>query len=305
MTTKETLKLIQQASGLTQVKLAEKLEVSFVAFNNWITGKSQPRKLAQKRIDRLYQYYIGSEKIPDKVLTAKKTLIRKHQKKHGNVLKKILSRKDVYEEFLLFLTFHSNRIEGSTLTQDDTAAILFQNASIPNHTLVEQLEAKNHQTALVYLFDYVNKKKPINEQLILRLHAILLNGIDSSAGSYRRHAVRIVGANVPTANYLRVPEKMKQNIRDAQKKKRDVIAHVAAHHSNFEQIHPFGDGNGRVGRLVIIAMLLERNFPPAVIQQDRRSVYMKNLNVSQTAGDFSPLEEVICEAVLKGYDLLK
>ena len=131
------------------------------------------------------------------------------QRKYQNPFALITFRKDIYDQFVLSLTYHTNSIEGSTLTEQETAAVIFHDSALPDKSLVEQIEAKNHQTALQYIFRKIIKRGlKLDEELILKLHAILMNGIRDDAGLYRRHAVRIVGANVPTANYLRIPELM-------------------------------------------------------------------------------------------------
>ena len=102
----------------------------------------------------------------------------------------------------------------------------------------------------------------------MKLHGILMNGVQPDAGEYRRHAVRILGVNLPTANYLKIPELTPQILSEANKRTRDTIALSAKIHSRFEQIHPFSDGNGRIGRLLMNAMLLKANFAPAIIRQE-------------------------------------
>ena len=305
MNIQQKLKIIQKISGLTQAKLAAKIGVSFVAFNNWFLGKSQPRKSALKKIDQLYKEYTGEREISDDGLSAKKSALTSKSKRFRNILKRIVNNPDIYDAFILALTYHSNRIEGSTLSENETAAILFENAVLPDKTLVEQLEAKNHQTAIKFLFDHLAGAKPIDEALILRLHAILLNGIQRDAGFYRRHGVRIVGANVPTANFLKVPDLMKNLAYDISKKKKDVIAGISDIHSRFEQIHPFADGNGRIGRLIMQAILLSNNLPPAIITQEKKVLYLKYLNISQTKGDSNPLEDFVCDAIFEGFKILE
>ena len=305
MTIPQKLKLIKQYSGLTQEKLAEQLAVSFATLNSWINGRSLPHPAKQKKVDELYAQYSGTRIIPKTVLQAKKELVLKKSRGQKNILSGILNNPDIYDQLVLSLTYNTNRLEGSTLTESDTAAILFANASLPNKSLTEQLEAKNHQTALKYLFDYLKSGKTINEELILRLHAILLNSILSDAGIYRSHGVRIVGANVPTANYLKVPELMKKLFKDINGRRKDIIAKTADIHSRFEQIHPFSDGNGRIGRLLIQAMLLENNFPPAMILQKNKQFYMRYLNKSQQTGDSSLLEDFLCDAILAGIDIIE
>lgn len=301
----EKLKIIQKISGLTQEQLAKKAGVSFVAFNNWITGKAEPRKGAQEKIDELYLLYTGEKKIPVNLLSAKKTALAQKRKKHKDILKEILSRPDIFDQFVLKMTYNSNKIEGSTLSEGETGAILFQNAAIPNKTLVEVLEAKNHQTAIEFLFDQLKGKKEIDEKLILRLHTILLNGINPDAGFYRRYGVRIVGANITTANHLKVPELMSQLVLEISKGNTDAISECVKIHSDFEKIHPFGDGNGRIGRLIMQGMLLKRNLPPAIIRQDKKVLYLQYLNKLQTTGDSSLLEDFICDAIFDSFEILE
>ena len=305
MDIQQKLKIIQKRLGLTQTKLAERFGVSFVAFNNWWTGKSAPRKKAEALIEDLFLEVTGQKIISADKLVTKKQEIKEKSLKHKNIIGEIINNKDIYNEFVLKLTYHSNSIEGSTLTEPDTAAILFDNVTIPNKTLTEQLEAKNHQTALNYLFDYISKKGKINENFILKLHSILMNGIRPDAGAYRNHGVRIVGVSLATANYIRVPDYIKSVVSDIEKNKRDIINISTGVHSRFEQIHPFSDGNGRIGRLLMTAMLLKANLAPAVIHQQQKQLYYTYLFKAQTKDDQSQLEYFLCEAILSGFDILE
>lgn len=305
MTLPQKLQIIQRMTGLTQTKLAERLGVSFVAFNSWWTGKSSPRPKMQKAIDELFLEVTGQKLIPSDQLTAKKKALQQKSANHKNILSEILNNPDIRDQFTLKLTYHTNRIEGSNLTEPDTAAILFDNVALPGKSLTEQLEAKNHQTALQYLFDHLAKKGSLNETLISRLHAILMNGIRPDAGIYRLHAVRILGVNLPTANFVKIPALMPSVMVKAAKKLSDPIASSAAVHSRFEQIHPFSDGNGRIGRLLLTAMLLKANLPPAIIRQEQKRLYYTYLHKAQTKEDHSQLEDFFCDAVLDGFRILK
>lgn len=305
MTIKEKLTLIRKLSGQSQEKLAAELGVSFPTLNSWINGRSLPRAKAAERIDELFRRVTGQAVIPPEALEAKKQAVTARGQTHKNVLKTILTNQDIYDQFVLSLTFNTNRIEGSTLTEPETAAILFENASLPDKTIIEQMEVKNHQAALGYLFSHLQEDGKIDEALVLRMHAIVLNGIQADAGRYRNHGVRITGSNVPTANYLKVPALMQALAKDLGAKPRDILAHAAQTHSRFEQIHPFSDGNGRVGRLLLNAMLLKQNLPPALILQEKRRFYMLYLNKAQLENDLSPLEDFIADAVLDAFNLLE
>lgn len=305
MTIRQKLEVIQQMLGLTQTKLAEKFGVSFVAFNNWWTGKSTPRPQRRAAIDELFLQVTGQKIIPADHLTAKKQVLRKKSSEHKHVIREILDNPDIRDQFILKLTYHSNRIEGSTLSEPDTAAVLFDNVALPNKTLTEQLEAKNHQTALNYLFDCILRKEKLDEQFILKLHSILMNGVRPDAGLYRHHVVRITGVNLPTANYLKIPDLIPKVIAQGATPTADTINLSAQIHSRFEQIHPFSDGNGRVGRLLMNAMLLRANFAPAIIRQEQKCLYYTYLYKAQTTENHSQLEDFLCDAVVDGYKILE
>ncbi|MFA6305441.1 MAG: Fic family protein [Candidatus Gracilibacteria bacterium] len=307
MTIFEKLKLIQRLSGFTQEGLAQKLGVSFVTLNSWINGKSKPRKKAEILIDEIYKEYTGQKIIPESVLEAKKKFAVSKSKKNKNILRTILRRPDLYGEFLLLLTYHTNSIEGSTLSKNETGAILFHNKVLPYKSLIEQIEVKNHQAAFNYLLRYLalpKSKNRITKELILSLHAILMNGIRDDAGFYRRHGVRIVGANLPTANYMKIPDLMGKLAVNINEKVKDCVKQVAKIHADFEKIHPFSDGNGRVGRLILAAMLIKANLPPAIIRREKKQLYYTFLNKAQLCEDSSLLEDFLCDAILEGLEIM-
>lgn len=305
MDVRQKLQVIQKRLVLTQTKLADRFGVSFVAFNSWWTGKSNPRPKARSAIEELYLEVTGQKIISAAELDIKKRALFQKSSQHKNVVAEILKNVDVRDQLVLKLTYNSNSIEGSTLSEPDTAAVLFDNVALPDKSLTEQLEAKNHQTALNYLFDHLLSGEAIDENVVLKLHGILMNSIRPDAGYYRRHAVRITGVHLPTANYLKVPVLMSELIGKSTGKNSDVVAASAVVHSRFEQIHPFSDGNGRVGRLLMNAMLLKANFAPAIIKQQQKQLYYTYLYKAQTAGDHSQLENFLCDAVADGFKILQ
>ena len=304
ISTSQKVRLILKLSGLSQEKLAQKIGVSFAALNAWLNERARPRTRMLARIDELYLEYTGGKTIPESELAAKKEILAQKHKSLPNPLGVIFVRKDIYDEFMLALTYHSNKIEGSTLTEPETAAILFDNTTLPDKSLIEQVEVKNHQAALEYLFSYLRDSGMVDETLVLTLHTKLMNGIKSDAGFYRRHPVRIAGANVPTANFLKVPELMKELMRDAHIDSGDLIAKIASFHACFEQIHPFSDGNGRIGRLLMHAMALRAGYPPIVIREHKRQLYYTYLQKAQTKDDQTLLEDFVCDGLLDAYEIL-
>lgn len=296
----EKLKIIGKLSGLTQEKLAAELGVSFVTLNSWVNARSVPRKKAEGRIDELYRQYTGQKTIPSSVLDAKKDIILQKSGLDKNFLK----RTDIYEQFMLSMTYNTNSIEGSTLTEPETAAVMFDDVSLPGKSVIEHLEVKNHQAALGYMLEHiVHSGGGIDEALILKLHGMLMNGIMDNAGAYRRHPVRIAGVNIATANYMKVPVLMKDLMKDAADDPADIIHHIAVVHSRFEQIHPFSDGNGRIGRLLMNAMALRKHIAPIIIKQEKKRLYYICLQKAQLAYDTTLLEDFICDAAIEGLEV--
>ncbi len=303
------LETIQKTLGLTQTKLALQLGVSFPTLNSWLVGKSTPRAKKDKIINNLFLEVTGQKQISEEELKKKRKILQYKTLGYKSVLREILDNPDIRDQFVLKLTYHSNSIEGSTLTEPDTANILFNNIAMSEKTLIEHLEAKNHQTALLYLFEHIANKQKIDEELILKLHSILMNGIIPNAGLYRNHAVRIVGVNLPTSNYLSVKknihELMQFKDKFLSKKESNIISFSAIFHSKFEQIHPFSDGNGRIGRLLLNAFLLSVNMAPAVIRQEKKQLYYTYLYKSQVKEEYSQFEDYLCDAIMTGFTILE
>lgn len=301
----QKLEIIQRMTGKSQSQIAERIGVSFATLNSWINQRSNPREKMQKKVDEIYLEVTGQRIIPDKVISAKKELLKTKSLRYKNIINEILKNPDIQNEVVLKLTYHTNKIEGSTLSEVETASIIFENISIPHKTIIEQLEAKNHQTATMCMLDSMSQNKKIDESFILKIHGILMNGIISNAGSYRNHAVRIVGTNLPTANYVSIPNLMSKLVIEINSKNKDVVSLSSEVHSKFEQIHPFSDGNGRIGRILLCAMLLKNNYAPAIIKQEEKQLYYTYLNKSQTQDDYSQLENFICESIFSGFDIIE
>jgi len=305
----ERLRKIQEKLNFTQTELANMFGVSFPAFNAWFLGKTLPRPKALNKIDNLYNKYTGKGEVSSIELEKVYDGISDLSQQFQDPLNLVLQRKDLYEHFCVRSTYHSDAIEGSTLTERETAMVIFENTNLKNKTLVEQIEAKNHNAAIQYMFDFLVSKKDLDERYIKRLHEILMNGIIDNAGNYRNHSVRIAGTNVVTANYLKVPELIGvliNEIKEAKKlNNRDYIKKSSEIHARFEKVHPFSDGNGRVGRLLLNTMLLAHKISPAIIESEKKILYYTYLEQAQEHSNYSHLELFIAEAIIVGYQNLK
>jgi Fic family protein/DNA-binding XRE family transcriptional regulator len=298
----DQLKMIIQATEWSQELLAQKLGVSFPTLNSWINGKSSPRAKALSSIENLYLEIVGSENISSSDLhLAKDKALRM-----GMTARQIIEDKDLLHKLTLHLTYHTNTIEGSTMTLADVEDVLYNQKVLSNRTAVEQAEARNHQAALHWLLDKVNaegKKLIIDSDLVLKIHLRLMNGILSDAGTFRKHAVLIMGANVALANWASIPKKL-DALLSSNYSEPDTIASLALMHAKFEQIHPFSDGNGRTGRLLMLVHALKNDLMPPVVLKERKKAYYKYLELAQTSDKYEPLELFIAESIIATGEIL-
>lgn len=298
----EQLSQILKFSSWSQEQLAAKLGVSFPALNAWINGRAVPRVKAQERIKLLYIQIAGAtEASNEEILTKSITALAQ-----SLTAQQIITDKDLLNTLTLHLTYHTNTIEGSTMTLADVNDVLFDGKVLSNRTAIEQLEAKNHQSALYWLLDKLAAKEKfvINESLLLNLHLRLMNGIVGDAGQFRKHTVRIMGANVPLANWQKIPALIEKLLEDNNKSKENIISKIAHFHAKFEQIHPFSDGNGRTGRLLMLAQALQASIAPPLVVKERKHAYYKYLEAAQTKENYLPLELFIAESIEFSGDLL-
>lgn len=177
------------------------------------------------------------------------------------------------EEFLIEYTYNSNAIEGNTLTLQETALVL-EGVTIDKKPLKDHLEAVGHRDAFLYVQDLVKDKVPFSESIIKQIHTLVLMDRPEDRGVYRRIPVRIMGAYHVPSDPILVPEQMENLIAEfAGNKKLHPIERAALFHLKFEGIHPFVDGNGRTGRLILNLMLMQLGYPPINVKYSDRKRY--------------------------------
>lgn len=299
----EKLKKILLATGWSQEFLAGKLGVSFVSLNSWINQKSEPRDRTKQRIDVVAVEVLGADTVDEAILGALKT---KALATRCSV-NKLLNNRELLEKLTTSLTYHNNATEGSTMTEADVAAVIFDNQSLRNRTAIEQREAINHQAALYFLLDELARQKAdfkFTPDLIRVVHLRMMNGIIADAGMYRNHAVRIHGAFVPLANFIKIPELVENWCNLVNSETRDGVQLLASSHAAFEKIHPFSDGNGRTGRLLLFILALKLNLAPPILKKDFHLAYYKYLELAQMREETDPLELFIAKAILDSADII-
>lgn len=180
--------------------------------------------------------------------------------------------KRLLEEFLVEFTYNSNAIEGNTLTLRETALVL-EGITIDKKPLKDHLEAVGHRDAFLYVQQLVTDKVSISEKVVKDIHSLVLMNRPDNKGVYRRIPVKIMGAyHEPPQPYL-VSVQMEQLIVGQKTTKRHSIENAAMFHLDFEGIHPFIDGNGRTGRLLLNLMLMQKGYPPIDVKFADRGRY--------------------------------
>ncbi|NLJ25434.1 MAG: Fic family protein [Firmicutes bacterium] len=180
------------------------------------------------------------------------------------------------QEFLVEFAYNSNAIEGSTLTLRETAMIL-EGITIDRKPLREHLEVVGQKDAFAYVLELVENETPLSERVIREIHSlVLIDKPPQDRGVYRRVPVRILGSrHTPPQPYL-VPIQMEELMGKYENWRTvlHVVERVAAFHLSFEVIHPFIDGNGRTGRLLMNLELLQAGFPAINVKfADRERYY--------------------------------
>ena len=195
------------------------------------------------------------------------------------------------EEFIVEYTYNSNAIEGNTLTLRETDLVL-RGLTIDKKPLNDHLEAVGHKEAFDFVSELVKDNVPISESIIKQIHYLVLADKKEDRGVYRRVPVRIMGAqHEPVQPYLIEP-KMEQLLRDFAASTEHIVTKLARFHIEFEGIHPFIDGNGRTGRLLVNLELMKAGFPPIDIKFTDRIAYYNAFDEYHVKNNLSAMENL-------------
>lgn len=209
------------------------------------------------------------------------------------------------EKLLLEWTYHSNAIEGNTLTLKETKVVL-EGITVGGKTMREHLEVINHREAIKYVEEIVTKDEPLSEWQIKNIHRLVLKGIDDEyAGVYRDQQVFISGAEHTPPEPFLLKERMEQLItwHEGEAQQLHPVERAAKLHAIFVGIHPFIDGNGRTSRLLLNLDLMKSGFPPIVIKAENRLAYYSALDKAHTTDDFQDFIELVEQEVNHTLDL--
>lgn len=193
------------------------------------------------------------------------------------------------DDALVRLAYNSSAIEGNTITLPETATIII-NQTLPNNSKItnrEYFEVLNHQPAFEYMITNIQNNNPLSVSIIKEIHEILTDRLQHDKGMFKIYPNYISGTEFNTALPENVPGLMNQLVDNLSYRieqatsDEEVIKAILEAHISFEKIHPFSDGNGRTGRLIMTYSLLENNLPPLIIKKKDKNSYQNILHNAQ------------------------
>ncbi len=206
--------------------------------------------------------------------------------------------KDALDRFIVNFTYESNALEGNSLTLKDVAIVIFEKVHAKGKSLREIYEARNSRVVLDKIF---SKKFKINHESIIRMHRLLMRDIDTRAG-YKQIPNFLLGKRLETTPPEKVYSEMTNLINwyDQNIEKSHPLKVASVFHSNFEKIHPFEDGNGRVGRFLVNTILVNNGYPPLIVRKTSRTAYFSCLEAADN-GHYNKIERFFIEKFKKTY----
>ena len=210
--------------------------------------------------------------------------------------------KKINEAIFLEYTYDSNRIEGNTLSLQETALVVQKGITISGKNLTEHLEAINHYEAVEYIQKIVADKIELSDRILKDIHALVLRSIDKdNAGKYRNVNVKIAGSRFMPADSVKVIDEMENYFKwySENKDKLHPVILSAEMHERLVTIHPFIDGNGRTARLVMNLVLLQNGFTIANIigSNENRLKYYNALEKCQVENSCEDFHVLVAETV--------
>lgn len=209
-------------------------------------------------------------------------------------IKKLSKLKNsVYDFMKIEYLYNSNKLEGSTFSKDNLADLLEQKKVIGEHFLDDVIETKNS----LELFDTVidTLGKPLDKYLLWEWHRILKKGtVDDeigNVGKWKKYSNKLLKTDLKLCEPHLVENSIFNLLEDWKESKKDIFA-IANFHQKFEQIHPFQDGNGRIGRFIILKQCIENNVDLIALDDEYNSEYRSSLYLAQTTGNLDELVSV-------------
>ncbi len=206
------------------------------------------------------------------------------------------------EQFVVEYTYNSNAIEGNILTLRETDMVL-RGLTIDQKPLKDHLEVVGHKEAFDFVSELTKNKVPMSESIIKQIHYLVLTDKREDRGVYRRIPVRIMGAKHELVQPYLIQPKMEQLMVDYARSREHIVRKLARFHIEFEGIHPFIDGNGRTGRLLVNFEFMKAGFPPIDIKFTDRIAYYNAFDEYYEKNNLSAMEKLFARYLNERLDM--
>lgn len=189
-----------------------------------------------------------------------------------------LTKEEILKNFIIEFAYNTTAIEGNTIKLAEARNLLGEGLTPKNKSLREIYDVQNTEKVFNSIF---NHSKELSHEFICKIHQGLMENIDSRTG-YRTTDVRVIKANFKAAPapYVKTDMSLLLQWYDEHKIKLNPLVLAAIFHHKFEKIHPFLDGNGRTGRMLLNYILLKKEYPPVVIRITERKEYLQGLRIA-------------------------
>ena len=206
-----------------------------------------------------------------------------------------------YEYFLdlsVRMIHHSNAIEGNTLTLNETSTIILDSTIPGSKSVREVFEVLNHKKAIDYMISELENEKKLDIYMVKKINKEILDRLNDNAGNFKISSNAIIGADFVTSTPSQAPALIKNWIENLNyrlglcKNNNEKLLEILHSHIEFERIHPFSDGNGRTGRLIMLYLCFQEKISPFVIEKSDRALYMNYLREQNTDIIFERVREL-------------
>ena len=279
----EKIKLYRENKKMTQNEVAEALGVKAATISKYEAGTLEPNIESLKKLADLFEVSVD-ELIKEDTFDISKINILEVLREQKNMKLK----GNLYHNTQITFAYNTNHIEGSKLTEDQTRYIYETNTLLAEKDSVtdldDVLETANHFKLVDYMLEIADKK--LTEKMVKEFHKILKEGTSDSrknwfiVGDYKKLPNEVGG--LKTTEPKNVEKDMKKLLEWYGELNKITINEIIEFHSKFEKIHPFQDGNGRVGRIIAFKECLKNNIVPFIILDKEKLFYYRGLNQYQT-----------------------
>ncbi|MBN2420653.1 Fic family protein [Candidatus Woesearchaeota archaeon] len=273
-------------------KYKEQIRKAYKTINNFLESNRFAEKVHEMKLRK--DEFVG-EKLTD---------VEACKLHYNSVFKKQpeLTKQEIIKNFIVEFSFNTTSMEGNTIKLDEARNLLEDGLTPKNKTLREIYDVQNTEKVFMKL---LNSKEELTHELIIKIHAGLMENIDARTG-YRTTDVRVIKSNFDAtpAPYVKTDMNLLLKWYDDNKNKLHPLVLAVIFHHKFEKIHPFMDGNGRTGRMLLNYILMKSEYPPLIIHKKTRVKYLQALRIADENGINDVNKETYRELVVFDADEL-